>query len=436
MKRDLYQKLIQWKISESRKPLVLRGARQVGKTTLLKNFGKAEFDNVIYVNFEESPKAKEFFDANLDPKRIIHDLSLYYDIEINPHSSLIIFDEIQECPNALTSLKYFQEQANEYMVASAGSLLGVKLAKAKGFPVGKVNFLTLYPCSFFEFLDAQNKENLRSYLEEIVDVKPLSEPIHEQLLKYVRYYLYVGGMPEAVATYIKTNNLNEVRKVQQEILDAYLLDFSKHAPPNEIMKLTSVWKSIPSQLAKENKKFIFSEINKGARFREYENALEWLSDAGLIYRSFCVSTPRLPIDGYTERNIFKIFMLDVGLLSAMSQIPARSILEGNLLFTEFKGALTENFIAQELKARDFDLYFWKSKNEAEVDFLVTYESEIYPVEVKSGTSTKQKSLAVYRNKYNPKMATRVSTLNLIQEKDFFNYPLYLIGRFLSYKDCR
>lgn len=429
MKRDLYQKLIEWKTSKQRKPLVLRGARQVGKTTLLKHFGKSEFGNVLYINFEEMPKAKEFFAQDLNPQRIIRDLSIYFNQEINPLDSLIFFDEIQECPDALTSLKYFQEQANDYAIVSAGSLLGVKLAKAKGFPVGKVNFMTLYPCTFFEFLSAIGKEKLRLYLEQISNIEPLSDPIHAELLELLRFYYYVGGMPEAVASFSTNKNLNEVRKIHQDILDAYLLDFSKHALPNEIMKITNIWQTVPAQLAKENKKFTFADVKKTARAREYENALQWLIDAGLIYRSYCISTPRLPIESYIQDNIFKIFMLDVGLLSTMSQVSAKTILEGNLYFSEFKGALTENFIAQELKARSFELNFWKSKSEAEVDFILSLEEKIYPIEVKSGTSTKQKSLAVYREKYYPPIAVRVSTLNLKQEKDFHNYPLYLIGRF-------
>jgi predicted AAA+ superfamily ATPase len=430
MKRDFYSKLIAWKNTPGRKPLVLRGARQVGKTTLLKKFGSAEFKNVLYVNFEKTPSVKQFFDNDLHPPDILRDLGIYYDQEINPASTLIIFDEIQECPNALTSLKYFQEQASEYFIASAGSLLGVKLAKSKGFPVGKVNFLTLYPCSFFEFLNAIGKEKLRSYLEEIHSAEAIAEPIHQQLLELLRFYYYVGGMPEALNCYAQTQDLDKVRTIHREIIDAYLLDFSKHAPANEIMKLSESWGSIPSQLAKENKKFIYSNINDSARAREYESSLQWLSDAGLIHRSFCIDIPRLPIDHYSNKKLFKVFMLDVGLLSTMSQLPAKAIIHGDTLFTEFKGALTENFVAQELKVHlNTELYYWKSKSEAEVDFVLPYEGEILPLEVKSGTSTKQKSLAIYREKYHPRFATRVSLMNLRKENEFYNYPLYLVGRF-------
>ncbi len=430
MKRDVYKKLIEWKETKGRKPLVLRGARQVGKTYLLKLFGKENYDNLIYVNFEETPKLKTLFEQNLDPQRIIRDLGIYFNQEILPKKSLIFFDEIQECPNALTSLKYFQEQASEYDIVSAGSLLGVKLARTKGFPVGKVTFIELYPCSFFEFLENIGNAKLRNYLEDINTIEPLTEVIHEQLTDLLRLYYFIGGMPEAVKSYIDNQNLNNVRKIHQDILDAYLLDFSKHAPTNEIMKITAAWNSIPTQLARENKKFTFAGITQSARAREYESAIEWLSDAGLILRSFCITAPRLPIESYSDKRAFKVFLLDVGLLSTMTDLPAKAILNGDKLFTEFKGALTENFVAQELKTNLRNaLYYWATQGQAEVDFVIPFEGVIYPLEVKSGLATKQKSLAVYREKYQPQLSGRASLLNLKKEKDFYNFPLYMVSLF-------
>jgi predicted AAA+ superfamily ATPase len=432
MKRFAYNSLIEWKKSTRRKPLIMHGARQVGKTHLLKSFGKTEFDHCIYINFEEDPNFKNFFERNLNPKRILNELSLHLDRKIEPEGTLIIFDEIQECPNALTSLKYFNEDANEYTIVSASSLLGVKLEKNKGFPVGKVNFMDLFPLTFFEFLDAIDKSNLRQYLQGITSFEPIPEPIHQQLIENLKYYFFIGGMPEAVKTYAKNHDLKEVREIHKEILSAYLFDFAKHAPSSEVMKISMVWESIPSQLAKENKskKFVFSEINKNARAREFEIAIQWLTDAGLVLKSFNVSTPKLPLSGYADKNCFKLYLLDVGLLGAMSNLYPQIILEGDALFTEFKGSLTENYAAQTLHAHyKNNLYYWTSPGSAEVDFLVPIDRQIYPLEVKSGISTKSKSLAVYQEKYNPPVATRTNMLNLKWDGKIQNYPLYLMDNF-------
>lgn len=430
MKRDLYQKLLNWKKSLQRKPLVLRGARQVGKTYLLNEFGSNEFQSYLYINFEEKPEFKVFFEKNLDPQRIIKDLSLYLDQEISPHKTLLIFDEIQECPSALTSLKYFNEKANDYFIIAAGSLLGVKLSKNKGFPVGKVNFLDLYPLTFFEFLTAMGKDSLRRFLQEIATIEPISEPLHSQLVELLRIYTLLGGMPEVVKKYLETDNLIAARAIQIEVLKAYLLDFAKHAPSNEIMKITTVWESIPSQLAKENKKFIFTAMKASARGREYETAIQWLADAGLIYKSYNVSIPHLPLNSYADKNIFKVFLMDVGLLGAMSELPPKAVLEGDKLFTEFKGSLTENLVAQELKAvQQTGLYYWTSSGQAEVDFLITLEGKIFPLEVKAGNIGKQKSLRVYDQKYHPDYLLRTSLMNLNRD-GIINYPLYLIGHLL------
>jgi hypothetical protein len=382
MERNFLNKLLKWKTSDLRKPLILRGARQVGKTYHLKELAK-KYDNYIYLNFDEEPHFASFFTENLNPERIIKELGIYFKQPILPEKTLIIFDEIQECPEALNSLKYFCEKKNEYHVATAGSLLGVKLSK--GFPVGKVNFLDLAPLSFFEFLDALGKNSLRKLIEELEEPKAISEIFHEKLIKLLKYYFVIGGMPEAVATYLKNENLQEVRVVQKEILDAYTLDFAKHAPEEEVMKIMAVWESIPTQLAKENKKFIFSAIRESARAKSYETAIQWLKDAGLLLKANLISTPKLPLDAYADKRAFKIFMLDVGLLGAMSKLDPRVLLEGNRLFQEFKGALTENYVATELHDQHFDsLYYWSSEGIAEIDFVISTQQLISPLEVNAG----------------------------------------------------
>jgi predicted AAA+ superfamily ATPase len=437
MKRDFYKKLLQWKESDLRKPLVLRGARQVGKTYLLNAFVQ-EYENHIYLNFDEEPQFASFFTPNLDPERIIKELSIYFKRPIWPGKTLIVFDEIQECPEALNSLKYFCEKKNEYHVATAGSLLGVKLSK--GFPVGKVNFLDLAPLSFFEFLDALGESTLRKLLEELEKPKAISEIFHEKFLKLLKYYFIIGGMPEAVATYLKTENLDDVRKVQNEILDAYTLDFAKHAPEEEVMKIMAIWESIPRQLAKENKKFIFSAVRESARAKNYETAIQWLKDAGLILKSNHIITPKLPLDAYADKRAFKVFLLDVGLLGAMSKLDPRIILDGNQLFEEFKGSLTENYVATELHDQHFDsLYYWASEGIAEVDFVISTEQLIFPLEVKAGVSKQKKSLLVYGQKFSqlenpPPVLSRTTLRNFAFEAAIINYPLYAISLFPRFKE--
>lgn len=432
MKRDIYRNLVAWKKNPRKKPLVLRGARQVGKTTLLKNFGRNEFDQIVYLNFEEDPQLKMFFAKKLDPMTILPNLRLYLNQKIDPGSTLLIFDEIQECPEALNSLKYFQEQAPEYSIAAAGSLLGVKLARAKGFPVGKVHFMDLYPLSFFEFLTSMGRENLREYLELFDVNNQIPEPIHEELLELLKQYFFIGGMPEAVANFIENKNFDQVRIIQKDILTAYSLDFVKHASPSDVMKITRIWESIPSQLAKENKKFIFAAIAETARGREYEEAIQWLTDAGLIYRSHLVSTPKIPLTSYQDPHAFKIFLIDIGLLGAMVKISPSIIIAGHALFTEFKGAFTENYVAQTLMAKEpHEVNYWASTGTAEIDFICHYDNALYPLEVKAGNSRKHKSLSVYDKKYQPSALTRTNLLNfsISKENHFFNYPLYLVSRF-------
>lgn len=430
MKRDIYQLLEEWKRSARRKPLILNGARQVGKTYALKHFGKSSYENVAYLNFEKDEKLSQYFEGTLDSKELIKIISIHTEVEIVPKTTLLIFDEIQNCPKALNSLKYFCEEANEYHVVAAGSLLGVKTAGGKGFPVGKVNFLHMYPLTFFEFLSALGHEKTRLFLEECRTYDPLPNPMHEKLIQLLKQYFYIGGMPEAVAEYAKTESLAVVREIQLEILNAYEKDFAKHAPPHEIMKITTVWKQVHRQLAKENKKFIFAAIRKSARGRDYEEAIQWLLDAGLIHKSCLVESPKFPLSAYADNNIFKIFLADVGLLAAQSNLSAHTIIDGDLLFTEFKGALTENYVAQELIAtKHKDIYYWTSEGTAEIDFLIEEDHEIYPLEVKAGSSQKKKSLLIYNQKYSPSQVIRATTMNLKHDGDIYNYPLYLVSRF-------
>ncbi len=427
MKRDIYKELENWKKSPRRKPLIINGARQVGKTYALKTFGKSAYKNTVYFNFEKEEKLAQYFEDTLDPKTLIRFLSIHIEADIEPENTLLIFDEIQECPRALNSLKYFCEEANHYHVASAGSLLGVKIAKEKGFPVGKVNFLHMFPMTFLEFLAALGHEKMRQELEAIQSIQPLPVTLHETLLGLLKLYFFIGGMPEAVADYVKNENIQTVREIQSEILDAYERDFAKHAPPNEVMNITTIWKQVHRQLAKENKKFVFAAIRKSARGRDYENAIQWLLDAGLIHKSTNIETPKFPLSAYANTNIFKIFLSDVGLLGAQSNLSPKVVIDGDLLFTEFKGALTENFIASELAAKNNDLYYWTSEGTAEIDFLLETDHEINPLEVKAGMSQKKKSLLVYNQKYNPTKLLRASSLNLKHDGDLYNFPLYLIS---------
>lgn len=428
MERQVVKKFKAWKKSSRRKPLVVMGARQVGKTTSLKKFGASEYLNYVHVNFENNDELKGLFEKNLDPKRIIKALSIELDANIVPEKTLLIFDEIQECPNALNSLKYFNEKANEYHICAAGSLLGVKLARTKGFPVGKVNFAHMFPLNYMEFLEALGQTRLKEFLETIDPTESIPSPLHEKCLDYLKIYMYTGGMPEAVAMYRDTEDFLQTREVHHEILRTYALDFSKHAPPNIIMKISECWRSIISQLAKENKKFIYSVVRQGARARGYEDAIQWLVEAGLFYKIYNVHTPKIPISAYENRDIFKTYLVDVGLLNTMANLPLKVILHNHELFQEFRGSLTENFIAQELSQQHEQLYYWTSENRAEIDFILQYEENIYPLDVKSGHSKHKKSLLTYSKKYHPSKLLRTSPMNLIQNGDVFNCPLYLISQ--------
>lgn len=428
MKRDIYPQLLAWKEAKNRKPLILMGARQVGKTHLLRTFGAQEYESSVYLNFEEDKALDRLFAANLKPSVILENVSAYLGQTIKPETTLLIFDEIQESPQALNSLKYFQEQANEFHIVAAGSLLGVLLAQTQGFPVGKVNFLDLYPLTFFEFLESIGETRLREILLNLDLSSQIPDVLHERLLSLLKKYLFIGGMPEAVLEYIQTENLLTIKSIQHDILRAYLLDFAKHAPKEQIVKITQVWEQIPAQLAKENKKFVFSALRKSTRGREYETAIQWMASAGLIHQSFQVTTPKLPLIGYTKKNAFKVFLLDVGLLSAMSHIPPKSVVEDNGLFNEFYGAFTENFVAQELAASQNKLYYWTSEGIAEVDFLIEQDLNIYPMEVKAGLSRKKKSLLAYAAKYQPTVLLRASLRNFKKDGNILNIPLYLAGQ--------
>lgn len=429
MHRDLLKELKAWRGSPQRKPLLLHGARQVGKTYLLKKFGE-EYRDVAYFNFEFDPQLDSLFQGKLDPQLLIEKLSIYRERKIVPRETLVIFDEIQESDKALNSLKYFSEFSPDFHLAAAGSLLGIKLSKTTGFPVGKVNFLTLAPMSFLEFLSAVGKENLRGYIETLRSVEPLPEAFHQELIDWLKKYLLIGGMPEAVASYAEHQDFEKVREIQQDILKAYQLDFSKHVSASDILKIAAIWNSVPSQLAKENKKFIFTALRKSARAREYESALQWLDDAGLIHKSYYLPTPKLPFDAYAKKDFFKIYMLDVGLLGSMSRLPPKVILEGDRLFQEFAGALAENYVAQSLVASNTQagLYYWTSEGIAELDFVTLIGGSVVPLEVKAGVGRGKKSLLVFQKKYKPQKICRASLRNLKRDGNFINIPLYLVGQ--------
>lgn len=430
MKRDIYQSLINWKKSDNRKPLILQGARQVGKTYILKELGKNEYQDTAYFNFEEDPALAEFFKGRISPEKIIEKLSIYREKPILPEKTLIIFDEVQISPETLTSLKYFQEEAGQYHIAAAGSLLGIRIGRYAPFPVGKVNFLNLYPLSFGEYLDGVGKSGLRGLLRTAVTPAPFDPAFHNELLENLRLYYFIGGMPEAIVQYGHDKDLSKVRTIQNEILAAYLMDISKHTTKPEAIKIANVWNSIPGQLAKENKKFKFSEISVNARARDYNESIQWLVYAGLVYKCFSIKTPKLPLSGYCEDNIFKLYLLDTGLLGAMLNLSQKTIVEENRLFSEYNGAFTENYVAQELIANDNRaLYYWASDAIAEVDFVVPYNEGIFPLEVKAGTSRHKKSLTAFGDKYGSHVLSMATLRNFKQDGEVCNYPLYAVSLF-------
>lgn len=428
MERTLITQLLKWKNSPDRKPLILEGARQVGKTWLLKEFGKKYFKDICYINFEKSDTLEDVFAGELSPQRIVDQLSIYNGKLIDPENTLIVFDEVQEMPRALTSLKYFCEEAPEYAICCAGSLLGIALHEGTSFPVGKTDFLHLYPLSFKEFLLANEECMLVDYIEKGNRQLGAFVP---RLTDYLKKYMIIGGMPAVVSGWINAKDYNLVSRIQKEIIMAYQKDFSKHAPKSMVEKIRYVWNSIPSQLAKENKKFIYGLVREGARAREYEDAIMWLSDAGEIIRTHNINKPDVPISAYADLKAFKVFLLDVGLLRAMSNISPKVILDGSKIFEEFKGALTEQYVCQELLNFHESLetnYYWSSSATSEVDFVISDGLDVYPLEAKAGINMNAKSLKLYRDKYNPKWALRTSLLpyekNL--EAKTTNIPLYML----------
>jgi predicted AAA+ superfamily ATPase len=427
VKRILYKKLTDWKNNPKRKPLLLQGARQVGKTYLIKEFAKNEYENLVYLNFEENKGLKSLFVQSLNAKTIIENIELYIGRKISFHNSIIFFDEIQIVPDALTSLKYFNEQLPEYHVISAGSLLGVSVGKQQSFPVGKVNFLNLYPMSFLEYLYAFDEDLLIEKLLKMNNVEMLPEIIHEKLIKYLMKYLFLGGMPEVLQTYLDTKDINLARKIQEEILEAYKRDFSKYTDRNQAIKTSELWLSIPYQLSKENKKFKYKDVRKNARASNFEQTIEWLRQAGLINIVYNLKIPKIPLAGYTDFSKFKIYLLDTGLLGAMLNLSSDIIIRPNDYFKEYNGAFIENYVASELTTNGYkDLFYWKSKNDAEVDYIIQHKNSIIPLEVKSGTSRNIKSLRSYEDKYNPKLIIRISPRNFIQDEKFINIPLYSV----------
>ena len=431
MKRKITQQLIQWKNSPSRKPLILNGARQVGKTFILREFGREHYKNTVYVNLESNGIVASMFNDDISPSKLIKYLEAETREKILPNDTLIIFDEIQECPNALTSLKYFYEQKPEYHIIAAGSLLGVALHGGMSFPVGKVEFLNLYPLSFYEFLSAMGQDIA---LEQIRKNNfAVLTPLHNTFIDWVKRYFYVGGMPEVVKAFAEHRDYQEVRSLQQAILRSYENDFSKHVPKDGLPKLKMLWSSIPGQLAKENKKFIYSKIQKGARAKEFENALTWLEACGLIYKVCRVKKPDLPLVAYQDLTAFKIYVSDVGLLSAMSSLDAKTLLSPSDIFEEFKGALTEQYVLQELKnLPEMPLAYWANESGTnEVDFVIQTGSEIVPVEVKASTNLRAKSLKWYMEKFNPDRAVRLSAATFKQENKLTDLPLYAVPQIVS-----
>jgi predicted AAA+ superfamily ATPase len=430
MKRYAMQMLEKWKDNPTRKPLVIRGARQVGKTWLMKEFGKSFFSNVAYINFDNNQRMQQVFQEGYDIEHLITALQIESGVLISADDTLIIFDEIQEVPQALTSLKYFHENAPEYAIISAGSLLGVAMHKGTSFPVGKVDFLNLYPMSFTEFLDATANENLHELIEK--NDWSLITAFKSQYTKLLRSYFYVGGMPEAVACFINRHSYSQVREIHLRLLTAYDQDFSKHTPNVTVPRIRMVWNSIPAQLAKENRKFLYGSLRKGARAKDFELAIQWLHDCGLIYQVQRIAKPAMPLTAYSG-NGFKMFMLDVGLLAALSGLDERSILEGNRIFEEFKGALTEQYIQQQLRAETgIEPCYWSNeRSKAEVDFVFQYRSDVIPLEVKADENLQAKSLKSYCAKYSPKIAIRTSMSDYRQEETLVNLPLYAISQIVK-----
>lgn len=426
MYRFTIEKLYKWKESKHRKPLIIEGARQVGKTWLMKEFGKTAYKDCVYINFDSNSVMAELFASDLNVSRIITGIELYAGKKIDPEETLLIFDEVQEVPKALSSLKYFYEDAPQYQIICAGSLLGIALHGGTSFPVGKVDFMSLYPLSFKEFVYA----TLGERYAQLLDAKDfeLITPFKQVYINALKQYYFVGGMPEAVQSFVDDKDFNEVRSIQKRILTAYEQDFSKHAPADIVPKIRMVWNSIPSQLAKENKKFVYGLVREGARAKDYEAAIMWLCDCGLIYKVGRVNSGAIPLKAYEDLKAFKLFVLDVGLLGCMTGIKQSVLLKGNELFVEFKGALTEQYVCQQFKTLpDIGIYYYNNdRNTCEVDFVIDVGDKAIPVEVKAEENLKAKSLKSYRDRFSPEISVRTSMADYRQDDRFINLPLYMI----------
>ena len=431
MERYAMKQLEEWYNRKNRKPLILKGARQVGKTWLMKEFGRTHFKYTAYVNFDNNKNMANVFDGDYDIERILMAINIETGVKIHPEETLIIFDEIQENPRAIASLKYFCEETPEYAIIAAGSLLGVAVHKGVSFPVGKVDTLELNPLSFREFLQAIGEEGLVRLIDEM-NIS-LIESFREKYIDWLKKYYYIGGMPEVVSSFVSERDFTEVRRLQKRIIEMYEADFSKHTSSNELPRIRMVWNSIPMQLAKENKKFFFGKIKEGARAKDFEIAIEWLLDCGLIKKVYNVSKPAMPLKAYTEFSAFKLYLLDVGLLAAMSELDAKSILDGNLIFVEFKGALTEQYVLQQLIAgTEYTPYYYsETKSEGEIDFLIQKGTDIVPIEVKAEENLKAKSLRVYCDKFKPQTAIRTSMSNYREQEWMVNVPLYVLDKYLK-----
>lgn len=417
--------LLKWKQRPKRKPLIIQGARQIGKTWIMRKFGEEYFDYVAYFNFDASEELCREFENTKSPERLIDILRLYTECPIEPERTLIIFDEIQQSNKALNSLKYFCEDTPEYHILAAGSLLGVSLSQGDSFPVGKVEFLKMYPITFREFLHADMPQ-MYEYLENLTEIAPLPEIVMGRVGEVYRRYLVCGGMPAAVTAMLEKRGVQEIEEIQEAILTAYALDFAKHAPGKDIPRITAIWNSIPSQLAKENRKFVYKLVKAGARAREYEDGLLWLEHAGLIYRIFCSSKPGLPLSAYDDLSAFKIYLCDGGLLRVMAKLPVDVLWTENTLYTEFKGAMAENNVLQSLVAHfNVQPRYWTSEATAEVDFLLQSNTSLLPVEVKSGTRLSGKSLGIYISRFDTELALRYSMNNLKRDDVILNIPIFL-----------
>ncbi len=431
MKRFFIEKLEKWFDKANRKPLVLSGARQVGKTWILKEFGRTHYKKVAYVNFDHNEPLKKVFQGTYDFNRILMGLQADSGVLITPDDTLVILDEIQECGDALWALKYWQERNNEYHVAVAGSLVGLALQAGTGYPVGKTNSMTLYPMTFGEFLVANGEEQLWE-IAKSADAT-LINAYADKLADLLKVYYLVGGMPAAVEAFVRTKSIDAAREEQAEILSDYNRDFAKHSPKNQVPRIRAIWKSLPVQLAKEDKRFVLNEVKDengvAARSRDLKDPFEWLESAGLVYRVWCVSTPNVPLNSY-QNHMFKLFGVDVGLLALQAGLSAQSVLKDKeSFFKEFKGALTEQFVQQELRAiYGIEPHYWSTKDSrAEVDFLIEREGKVIPIEVKSEQNLRSKSLKVYRDRFNSAYAIRTSLAGMREDEGLHNIPLYALG---------